>query len=92
MWVGPWWLPEPHLTIPVVEDVAECGTVVEDGAEYGNRATVNIIVIVQRLPNHSPIFFQIISLGNTSHHDQETITITSTKQVCQRCKSNCKSM
>jgi len=47
MWVGPWWLPEPHLTIPVVEDVAECGTVVEDGAEYGNRATVNIIVIVQ---------------------------------------------
>ena len=47
MWVGPWWLPEAHLTIPVVEDVAECGTVVEDGAEYGNRATVNIIVIVQ---------------------------------------------
>ena len=49
MWVGPWWLPEPHLTIPVVEDVAECGTVVEDGAEYGNRATVNIIVIVHLL-------------------------------------------
>ena len=50
MWVGPWWLPEAHLTIPVVEDVAECGTVVEDGAEYGNRATVNIIVIVQDQP------------------------------------------
>ena len=32
----------------MVEDVAECGTVVEDGAEYGNRATVNIIVIVQQ--------------------------------------------
>ena len=33
----------------MVEDVAECGTVVEDGAECGNRATVNIIVIVQCL-------------------------------------------
>ena len=28
----------------MVEDVAECGTVFEDGAECGNRATVNIIV------------------------------------------------
>ena len=34
----------------MVEDVAECGTVVEDGAECGNRATVNIIVIVHQHP------------------------------------------
>ena len=35
----------------MVEDVAECGTVVEDGAECGNRTTVNIIVIVHHHNN-----------------------------------------